>query len=55
MPHDIAMHEHLARGVEDAHVHRLHVKIDPAIVPMLAVVESHLSSPRAQMRALTLR
>jgi hypothetical protein len=35
------MHQHLAGGVEDADVHRLHVKIDSAIVPMLTVVESH--------------
>ena len=41
--------------VEDAHVHGPHVEIDPAIVTMLAVVESHLSSPPARMRALTLR
>ena len=47
----IAVHEHLAGGVEDAHVHGLHVEIDPAIVTMLAVVESHFSSPPARMRA----
>jgi hypothetical protein len=49
------MHEHLACRVEDADVHGLHMQIDPAIVPMLAVVESHLSSPPARMRALSLR
>ena len=38
-----AMHEHLAGGVEHAHIHRLHVQIDPAIVLVLVVVESHLS------------
>jgi hypothetical protein len=37
----IAMHEHLAGRVKDADVHRLHVEIDSAIVPMLPVVESH--------------
>ena len=47
----VAVHEHLAGGVEDADVHGLHVEIDPAIVTMLAVVESHLSSPPARMRA----
>jgi hypothetical protein len=31
----------LARRVEDADVHRFHVEIDPAIVAMLTVVESH--------------
>jgi hypothetical protein len=35
------VHERLARCVEEAHVHRFHVKIDPAIVAMLTVVESH--------------
>jgi len=34
-------YEHLAGGVEDAHVHGFHVQIDSAIVAMLTVVESH--------------
>jgi hypothetical protein len=38
---DVSVHEHLATGVEDADVHRLHVEIDSAIVAMLTVVESH--------------
>jgi hypothetical protein len=37
----VPMHEHLARNVEDADVHGLHVEIDSAIVSMLTVVESH--------------
>ena len=37
----VAVHEHLAGGVEDADVHRFDVEIDPAIVAMLSVVESH--------------
>jgi hypothetical protein len=47
----VAVHEHLAGAVENAHLHRLDVVIDPAIAPMLAVVESHLSSPPGRMRA----
>ena len=47
----MAVHQHLACRIKDAHIHGLHVKIDPAIVTMLAVVESHLSSPPARMRA----
>ena len=35
------VHERLAHGVEDAHAHGFHVEIDPAIVAMLTVVESH--------------
>src|SRR2546428_11150528 len=35
------MHQHRARRVKDADVHRLYVEIDSAIVPMLSVVESH--------------
>ena len=37
----VAVHEHLAGGVEDADVHRFYVEIDAAIVTMLTVVESH--------------
>ncbi len=37
----IARHEDLAGRVKDAAVHRFHVEIDSAIVPMLPVVESH--------------
>jgi hypothetical protein len=37
----IAMHKNLAGRVQDADVHGLHVKIDPAIVAVLTVVESH--------------
>jgi hypothetical protein len=51
---DVAVHEHLAAGVEDADVHRLDVEIDPAIVAMLTVVESHSLSSCAG-RALALR
>src|SRR6267378_8485339 len=40
----IAVHEHLAGGVENTDVHGLHVEIDSAIVTVLAVVESHRSS-----------
>jgi hypothetical protein len=40
----IAVHEHLAGGVENANVHRLHVETDSAIVAVLTVVESHRSS-----------
>jgi hypothetical protein len=36
--------EHLTRTVDDADVHRLHVQIDPAVIRVLSVVESHLSS-----------
>ena len=50
----VAVHQHLAGRVEDADVHGLHVEIDPAIVTMLAVVESHRSSSCAS-RALSLR
>ncbi len=38
----VAVHEHVAGGVENADVHGLHVEIDSAIVTVLAVVESHL-------------
>jgi hypothetical protein len=37
----VPMHDHLAGGVKDADVHGLDVEIDPAIVAMLTVVESH--------------
>jgi hypothetical protein len=37
----VPMHQHLAGRIEDADVHRLHVEIDSAVVPMLPVVESH--------------
>jgi hypothetical protein len=36
----VAVHEHLARGVEDTDVHGLHAEIDSAIVTVLAIVES---------------
>ena len=51
---DVAVHEHVAARVEDADVHRLHVQINPAIVSMLTVVESHSLSSCAG-RALALR
>jgi hypothetical protein len=47
----VLVHEHLARGVEDAHVHRAHVQIDPAVEAVLAGVESHRSSSCAPSRA----
>ena len=50
----VSVHQRLPGGVEDADVHRLHVQIDPAIVSMLTVVESHLLSSCAG-RALALR
>ena len=50
----VAVHEHLAGAVEDADVHRLHVQIDPAVVTVLSVVESHRSSSCA-ICALALR
>jgi hypothetical protein len=37
----VAVHEYLIRRVKDADVHRFDVEIDPAIVAMLTVVESH--------------
>jgi hypothetical protein len=40
----VAVHQHLAGGVENTDVHGLHVEIDSAIVPVLAVIESHRSS-----------
>jgi len=40
----VAVHEHLARRVEDADVHGLHVQIDSAVVLVRSVVESHRSS-----------
>lgn len=43
------VHEHLARRVQDADVHRLGV-IDPAMVPMLSVVESHSALLLRDMR-----
>ena len=50
----VPVHEHLAGAVEDADVHGLHVQIDPAIVTVLPVVESHRSSSCA-VCALALR
>ena len=50
----VAVHEHLAGAVEDADVHRLHVQIDPAVIRVLPVVESHRSSSCATC-ALALR
>jgi len=47
----VLVHEDLPFGVEKADVHRLGVQIDPAPVPVSAVVESQLSPP-ARMRAL---
>ena len=41
------MDEHLAGGVEDTDLHGLHVQIDPAIVTVLLIVESHRSSSYA--------
>jgi hypothetical protein len=41
---DVTMDEHLAGAVEHTHVHGLHVPIDPAVIRVLAVVESHRSS-----------
>ena len=41
---DVPMHEHVARGIEDADVEALGVEIDAAVVPMLTAVESHGSS-----------
>jgi hypothetical protein len=46
----VAVHQHLAGGVENADVHGLHVEIDSAIVTVLAVVESHRSSSCAIAR-----
>ena len=40
----VAVHQHLATGVENTDVHGLHVEIDSAIVTVLTVVESHRSS-----------
>jgi hypothetical protein len=37
----VAVHQHLPGRVENADVHRFHLEIDPAIVAMLTVVESH--------------
>ncbi len=47
---DVPVHEHLAGGVEDAEIHRLHVQIDPAVILVLVVVESHRSSSCATLR-----
>ena len=41
---DVAVHEHLAGAVENTDVHGLYVQIDPAVVRVLSVVESHRSS-----------
>jgi len=46
----VPVHEHLAGGVEDAHVHRLHMQIDPAVILVLVIVESHRSSSCARVR-----
>jgi hypothetical protein len=51
----VAVHKRLAGAVENTHVHGLHVQIDPAIVTMLTVVESHLSSPPARHARMSLR
>jgi len=50
----IPVDAHLASGVEDADGHGLHVQIDPAVVLVLSVVESHRSSSCA-LCALALR
>ena len=47
---DVPVHEHLAGGVEDAEIHRLHVQIEPAVILVLVVVESHRSSSCATLR-----
>jgi hypothetical protein len=47
----VAMDEHLALGPQDADVHRARVQIDPAVVAVLAGVESHGSSSCADARA----
>jgi hypothetical protein len=46
----IPVKQHLAGRVEDADVHGLSVQIDPAIVTMLAVVESSQLSSCADAR-----
>jgi hypothetical protein len=51
----VAVHKRLASGVENAHVHRLHVEIDPAIVTMLTVVESHSVLLLREARIVVLR
>ena len=48
----VPMDEYLPGRVEDAHVHRLHVEIDPAVVATLTVVESHSVLLLRAMRAV---